>query len=271
MPEYLAPGVYLEEREGRSRPIPGVSASTLGLIAQSLGSELRGIVPGIELGWTEGNVPDPGITLLELIAWLSEAVVYRSDTIPEQGRKAAMRALAALSPLAESCRETEGPIRRPSFFAGQVLDEKTLQAEQDYHREMQRRHNLELHGVGIVHGLGVRVEVSTDAEGGRLRIEPGYAHDRYGRAIVLGQAAMLALPKACEQVYVSLRLWEIPCAPVPSRSGEPVFSRIEEACVVAFVDIVAEPAIALARLLHFEGEWTVDPSFVPERASRGST
>ena len=271
MPEYLAPGVYVEEQEGRTKPIEGVSTSTLGFVVQSLQSELRRIVPGIQLDWTDDNTHDPGVTLVKLFAIYSELLAYRTDTIPRGMRKAAMRAVAALSRLAEPCGEAEETIRRPSFFLGQLLDEKTLQAEQDYHRDMQRRHNLELHGVGIVRGLGVRVEASTDAEEGRLYIEPGYAIDGCGREVVLGRAAELALPQACEKVYVSLRRWEVPCAPVSTPSGEPVFSRIEEACLVALVDAVVEPAIALARLLHSEGLWTVDGSFVLEHASRGST
>jgi hypothetical protein len=173
--------------------------------------------------------------------------------------------------LAEPCGKTEGTIRRPSFYAGQLIDEKTLQAEQDYHRGIQRRHNLELHGVGIVRGLGVRVDASTDEQQRRLHIDPGYAIDGYGREIMLSQAVALALPQACEKVYVTLRRWEVPCVPVSSPSGEPIFSRIEEACLVALVDSVLEPAIALARLLNSEGGWAVDQSFVPEHVSRGST
>jgi hypothetical protein len=266
MPEYVAPGLYVEEVGRGPKPIEGVSTSTLAFIV----GELRRIMPGIWIpSWTQGNEADPGVTLIEVFAFLAEALFER-DTITGQYRKAATRAIAALSRLAEPCGETEGTIRRPSFYGGQLIDEKTLQAEQDYHRGIQRRHNLELHGVGIVRGLGVRVEPATDAEEERLHIEPGYALDGCGHEIVIGRAVVVALPRACEKVYVSLRRWEIPCAPVPSASGESVLSRIEEACVIALVAMVAEPAIALARLVHTEGRWVIDQSFVPRRVTQSS-
>ena len=34
--------------------------------------------------WTEHNVSDPGITLVELFAWLTEMVIYRLNRVPEK-------------------------------------------------------------------------------------------------------------------------------------------------------------------------------------------
>jgi predicted phage baseplate assembly protein len=34
--------------------------------------------------WTEHNVSDPGITLIELFAWMTEAIIYRLNRIPEK-------------------------------------------------------------------------------------------------------------------------------------------------------------------------------------------
>jgi hypothetical protein len=270
MPEYLYPGVYVEEYDGRTKPIPGVSTSTGAFDMQSLTSELREIVRRVDPDWTGYDTSDPGVILLELLAWLAETVIYRANAVPEQGRRAAMRAVVALTTLRGPCGQAEAVLVRTRFFAGQLVTPADLQLEQDYHREKHRRHNLALIGAGIVSGLDVSVEASTDVPDGHIRVAPGYAIDACGEEIALGRGAEIALPQAGEQLIVSLRHQDVPCAPVPSPSGETVFSRIEEACVVALVDAVAKPAIALARLLRSEGRWAVDRSFVPQRAPRGS-
>jgi hypothetical protein len=79
---------------------------------------------------------------------------------------------------------------------------------------------------------------------------------------------VVALPQHGEPLFVSLRHWEKPVSPIAAALGEPTPSRIEEACVIAVVDGVDEPAIGLARLLCSEGRWVVDPAFLPPRAQR---
>ena len=103
MAEYLHPGVYVVEVEGQVRPIEGVSTST----ADFLGDEL--LVPLLRLAkrfhpeWTDHNDHDPGITLLNLAAWLGEMALYRMDRIPGgAGSSAARLALLAFRALLES-------------------------------------------------------------------------------------------------------------------------------------------------------------------------
>src|SRR5947199_10213450 len=36
--------------------------------------------------WTNFNASDPGVTLLELFAFLSESVIYRANLIPDRNR-----------------------------------------------------------------------------------------------------------------------------------------------------------------------------------------
>ena len=270
MPEYLYPGVYVEEYDGRTQSIPSVSTSTDDLVTRSLALELRDIVRRIEPDWTDHDASDPGVTLLEVLAWLADMLLCRSALVPEPGRQAAIRAVATLLALARPCSPANGTLTRPHFFAGQLLDPATLQAEQDYHREKQRRHNRSLHGVGIAAGLEVHVEATADAPDGRVRIDPGCAIDSCGEEIGLERGAAIPLPRAGDQMFVAVRHRDLPSAPVPSPAGEPAFSRIEEVCVVALVDAVAEPAVTLARLLRSQGQWTVDRCFVPRRVSRGS-
>src|SRR5690242_4722950 len=34
--------------------------------------------------WTEHNVSDPGVTLIELFAWMTEMVIYRLNRVPDK-------------------------------------------------------------------------------------------------------------------------------------------------------------------------------------------
>ena len=46
--------------------------------------EGRAILPRYSREWTDFNIHDPGIMLLELFAWLSEELMYRANRIPER-------------------------------------------------------------------------------------------------------------------------------------------------------------------------------------------
>ena len=37
--------------------------------------------------WTNHNLSDPGITLLELFCWVGEGLIYRTNRIPESSRR----------------------------------------------------------------------------------------------------------------------------------------------------------------------------------------
>lgn len=267
MPEYLYPGVYVEEIDAGTHPIPGVSTSIDSVRLESLVAQLKQTIAAQVPEWTQSNDSDPGVTLLELFAWLAENLVYRAGGIPERARTAALRAAAALSALTYPCATAPATLMRPSFFSGRLLDDATLQAEQDYHREKLRRHNRRVHGCGIVSGLGVHVEPTTDPGGARIIVDPGYAIDGCGEEIAVAAAATLTAPSVGTETFVSLRFWEHPCSMASSSaSGEPSATRVEEACVLGFAQAVQPPALALARLVRATGGWSVDPTFAPPRA-----
>ncbi len=264
MPEYLSPGVYMEEVDAGVHSIPGVSTSIDGSGWQSLVDGLKKMVASQVPAWTGSNETDPGVTLLEILAWLTENLLYRVGEIPERGQTAALRAAEALSALGHPRTAACPTLTRPSFFTGQLLDAAALQAEQDYHREKLRRHNRRLHGFGVVSGLGVHVETTSDPDGGRIIVDPGYAIDACGEEIAVCAGAALKPPSDGNEAFVSVRFWEHPCG-LDSRSegGE---AGIEEACVIGVGQAVLPPALALARLIRADGAWRVDPVFVPPRA-----
>src|SRR5829696_7881240 len=49
--------------------------------------EARALIPRYAPAWTDHNVHDPGITLMELLAWLVEMDVYRLNRVPEAHRR----------------------------------------------------------------------------------------------------------------------------------------------------------------------------------------
>ncbi len=51
---------------------------------EELVKEAKSLIPVYTSEWTNHNPSDPGITLVELFAWLCEMIIYRIDQIPEQ-------------------------------------------------------------------------------------------------------------------------------------------------------------------------------------------
>ena len=47
-------------------------------------AELRALIPHYDRSWTNHNPADPGMTLLELFAWLSELLIYRLNKVDDR-------------------------------------------------------------------------------------------------------------------------------------------------------------------------------------------
>src|SRR5262245_56833174 len=58
-----------------------------------LDDEGRRLIPGLAPSWTDHNRSDPGITLIELFAFVSEMLMYRADRVSEANRRAFVRLL----------------------------------------------------------------------------------------------------------------------------------------------------------------------------------
>lgn len=75
--------------------------------------EARALIPSLYPDWTDHNPSDPGVTLVELFAWLSEMLIFRADQVPDRHRLVFLRLL-------------NGPERDQSLLAGAPgLDEPT--------------------------------------------------------------------------------------------------------------------------------------------------
>ncbi|MCC8400465.1 hypothetical protein LJ655_00920 [Paraburkholderia sp. MMS20-SJTN17] len=79
--------------------------------------------------------------------------------------------------------------KKPAYYRGQLLNEEDFRDEQRYHANARYRHNLNLHGWGIVHGLEVR-----HAGGNEIVVSPGFAVDGLGHEIDLRHEEKLQLP-----------------------------------------------------------------------------
>jgi hypothetical protein len=104
-------------------------------------------------------------------------------------------------------------IERLNYYEGEFLGAVDFQAEQEYHRDMRRRHNLGQHTWGIVAGLDLvqAPNGGTNNNGTEVDVylQPGMAVDGFGREIlVLGQAQLTAAMLAA---YYSSN----PTTPVP--------------------------------------------------------
>jgi Baseplate J-like protein len=63
-------------------PLPNLDDRTYA----DLMEEARALIPTYDPSWTNHNPSDPGITLVELFAWLTEMLIYRANRVPDQHR-----------------------------------------------------------------------------------------------------------------------------------------------------------------------------------------
>jgi hypothetical protein len=151
---------------------------------------------------------------------------------------------------------------RVRYFERQFLTAADLLAEQSYHRDKQRRHNLLLHGVGVVWGLKV---TATDSNGGsEINVAPGYALGRNGEELLVCDPLTRTPCSDSARCYVTLRLVDHELASTPS--GEA--SRVEEVVEVAVLATAPPEHLSIGRLQQVDGTWRVDPTFKPPRTGR---
>jgi len=63
-----------------SLPIPNLDDRSF----EDLMNEALSLIPAYNKEWTNYNPSDPGITLIELFAWLTEMTIYRINQVPEE-------------------------------------------------------------------------------------------------------------------------------------------------------------------------------------------
>ena len=51
---------------------------------QDLVDEAKRLIPRFCPEWTDHNVSDPGVALIELFAWMTESMIYRLNRVPDK-------------------------------------------------------------------------------------------------------------------------------------------------------------------------------------------
>lgn len=72
-------------------PLPDLDNRTY----DDLLEEARSLIPRYASDWTDHNASDPGIMLIELFTWLTEALIYRLNRIPETSQMRFLELLGA--------------------------------------------------------------------------------------------------------------------------------------------------------------------------------
>lgn len=218
--------------------------------------------------WTCSSSSDPGVTLLELFAWLCEAIDYRLDSAPDSKTDLLKHLIAKLSAMCPgTC--TTSDLTRPRYFSGRLLTDADFQSEQDYYRKMMWRHNRCFFGAGIVTGLRVTMDSgSSTKDEPVITVEPGCAITPDGQQLGVCKALRCVLHASGPAGYVTLQYFERAIDPVPTPSGAPEFSRIEEGVAVAFEEKPLGQAVAIARLKRKSGRWVLDHRFHAPRVRR---
>lgn len=63
-----------------SFPIPNLDDRRF----QDLVDEAKRMIPNFLPEWTNHNVSDPGVALIELFAWMTELTLYRLNRVPDR-------------------------------------------------------------------------------------------------------------------------------------------------------------------------------------------
>jgi hypothetical protein len=231
-------------------------------------AELRSVVQRHRPEWTNSGDGDPGVTLVELFAFLGDEVLYRANQLPERWRP---RVAALMSRLARQWMSRGAStddcvsgarvgFTRVRYFRGQLLSADDFTAEQEYVREKREMHNRLLHGDGVVSGLETKVGTSS------VTLSPGLALDPRGREIVVACPVELALPRERRSSFLSLEYRERETDPVPAGDAMQA-TRVEEGYELSFAPAPVPGAVLVAQLVRRSGRWRLDKRFRVRRVT----
>src|ERR671931_534752 len=51
---------------------------------QDVVDQVKRLIPHYTREWTDHNVSDPGVTLIELFAWMTDMLLYRVNEVPDR-------------------------------------------------------------------------------------------------------------------------------------------------------------------------------------------
>jgi len=149
------------------------------------------------------------------------------------------------------------PVQRPRYFDHQFLKVEDFTLETEYHLDMRRRHNRDLHTPGVADGLTVAGSSGATS----VTVAPGVALDAQGREIVLVDPRTVSLPTGVTsaQVYIVYDEEETDQVTAAGVTGNRRFSE-DPAVVVSPPAAVPPDGILLATLALNNGQLTAPPN-----------
>ena len=102
--------------------------------------QARALIPKLSPEWTDHNPSDPGIVLLELLAWLTEIVIYRVNQVPDAASLAFLQMLngpswqlpGELTPVALSLATKETVLRLRERYRAATRDDFEYLTQQQW-------------------------------------------------------------------------------------------------------------------------------------------
>jgi hypothetical protein len=229
-----------------------------------LATDLATRIVAFSPDWTHPRDGDPGITIVEVIAFLTESLLARSA--PSQAARTRLRdVITELANADAPCRELS-QLARVRYFVGRMLSADDLEVEQRYVRNKQRRHNRLLHGVGIVSGLDVVVDAGPQGAP-IVVVSPGLAIGPDGEELLVCERMTGEVTFGQSPCYVTLGLVDRLVDVVPTPNGEEA-SRVQEVVQLDFLADIGPSHLALARLERVDGAWQLDDTFAAARLHR---
>ena len=237
-----------------------------------LARDLQRALTRVAPDWKDAGPQDPGITVMELMAYVLDELQSRSDALDPRVRLLARRVAERASALAAAPDNSDcaGALQRVNYVSGMLLGVDDFRVEQDYFRTRLNRHNRLLHGSGIVDGLAVTVEAGTNGSP-QVTLAPGFALDRHGNEICVDVPVVLSLPAQPAALFVQLSHAEQETGLAPMPGGSPLDATTAQATRIAetfSATLAADPAVdavLVARLRQVRGRWRVDTGFKAQR------
>lgn len=112
---------------------------------------------------------------------------------------------------ATTCACCGGPLERVRYFPRQLLAAEDMRAEQHYFRERMKRHNLFLHGWGVVCGCNIVPDPKNPPWG--VLVCPGYVVGPQGDEISVANPTSFDLQLGAQSQDPCAPAW--PCPPLP--------------------------------------------------------
>jgi hypothetical protein len=223
-------------------------------LATDLAADVRRYAPE----WTGASEADPGVTIVELLAFLTGQLLYRAP-LPSHARVIVRRLRTDLAALQEGHVPQSPALIRVRYFEGQLLTADDLRAEQEYFRAKSRLQNRWLSGVGVVTGLDVTIDPDSagDAEPA-VHVSPGCAITPEGELLVVETPCIVRCASK-SPAYVVLRYVERAVAAQPAigaNATEP--TRIEEGVAIEIAGSAPPEGVTIARLERHHGRWRVE-------------